>query len=218
MGGAAGGEVASTVAIGAAERILRERRAAGTVALQDGWLDALIAAFSAAVGALKVHSKRDPDLAQMGTTLTCVAVDRGVVVFGHVGDSRAYLLRGGALRQLTTDHNAAAELVSDGRLTPLEAHAHKSRFVLTRWLAPDQEIAEPPELGTLAAEPGDVVLVCSDGLHGMVPDLDIAAVLDRASLIDEAGMATAASALVARANERGGRDNISVALGAWTRT
>jgi protein phosphatase len=218
MGGTAGGEVASTVALGTAERILRERYGAGTLATPYDWFEAITGAFAEAVSAMRAHTQHAPHLRQMGTTLTCVTIDRGRIIFGHVGDSRAYLFRGHELRRLTADHNAAAELVSDGRLTPAEAQSHRSRFILTRWLAPDQDMPEIPELGTVAVEPGDVVLVCTDGLHGMVPDEEIAAVLDEASLANQAGVTAAASALVALANERGGRDNISVVLGAWPRS
>jgi PPM family protein phosphatase len=218
MGGTAGGEVASALAIGAAERILRAGYSSGRISGQDAWLDALTSAFAGAVSALREQSEQAPDLMQMGTTLTCLVVDGGRIIAAHVGDSRAYLFRAHELRQLTTDHNAAAELVSDGRLTSSEALSHKSRSILTRWLAPDCEVPEVPELGALAAEPGDVVLVCSDGLHGMVPDEEIAALLDEALLANQAGLTAAASALVVRANERGGRDNISVVLGAWPRS
>jgi protein phosphatase len=217
MGGAAGGEVASAAAIRATERILRERYESGGLDGGDGWFDALTGAFAGAVGALREQTMRAPDLTQMGTTLTCVALDHGRISFGHVGDSRAYLFRAHELRRLTTDHNAAAELVSEGRLTASEAQSHKSRFILTRWLAPDTASDDHPELGTLAAEPGDVLLVCSDGLHGIVPDEEIAAVLDRTPLASD-DLSAAASTLVALANERGGRDNISVVLGAWPRS
>jgi protein phosphatase len=168
------------------------------------------------VSALRERAGDDPELSQMGTTLTCVVLQRGRITFAHMGDSRAYLYRSGALRQLTTDHNAAAELVSEGRLTPQEAGTHKSRFVLTRWLAPDTAAPVEPECGALAAQPGDVLLVCSDGLHGMVSDDEIAAALGHQSGANEADLRRVATSLVAQANERGGRDNISVAIGAWT--
>ena len=217
MGGMAGGEIASSAAIRTLEQSLRERHAAKTLTGEDEWLDALKAAFAAAVAALRARSEQTTDLTHMGTTLTCLIIHRGRIMFGHVGDSRAYLFRSRALRRLTTDHNAAAELVSEGRLSPSEAGSHKSRNILTRWLAPDTAPFEDPELGSLGVEAGDVLLVCSDGLHGMVGDEKIAAILDRAPLTAGADLEKAAVVLVAEANACGGRDNISVSLGACVR-
>jgi protein phosphatase len=214
MGGMAAGEVASSVALASAERTVREHASASTG--QDEWVAAFGEAFARAVAALRERAGEDEELGQMGTTLTCVVLERGRITFAHMGDSRAYLYRDGTLRQLTTDHNAAAELVSEGRLTAEQAGTHKSRFVLTRWLAPDTPSWAEPECGALTAQPGDVILVCSDGLHGMVPEAEIAAAFGDHPGRNQAQLQQLASALVAQANEHGGKDNISVALGAWT--
>jgi PPM family protein phosphatase len=211
MGGAEGGEIASSAVIQTLEQTLRQRHTAITLTGEEQWFDVLKAAFAAAVYALQTRSEQATDLMHMGTTLTCLVIHRGRIMFGHVGDSRAYLFRSRGLRRLTTDHNAAAELVSEGRLTPSEAGSHKSRNILTRWLAPDTPY-EDPEIGSLTLEAGDLLLVCSDGLYGMVPDEEIAAILDGAPLSVDIDLEKTAAALVARANAGGGRDNISVAL------
>jgi PPM family protein phosphatase len=212
IGGSAGGDVASREAIAVVQRFLQPRVEAGGLVEREAWLDALRGAFDDAAGALRRMAADDPALARMGTTLTCAVIDRGRVLFGHIGDSRALLFRDGALRQLTTDHNAAADLVAEGRLAADDAGSHRSRFILTRWLpAPAGEL-DPPEIGELALAPGDLVMVCSDGLHALVPEAEIRAVLG-ATVPDEPGALDAAVAsLVRLANERGGTDNISIAL------
>jgi PPM family protein phosphatase len=226
MGGSHGGEIASAVALSTAQRELRTQvetgrieaghRDAGLGPDDAAWLGALRAAFTAVTAALRARAIAEPELIRMGTTLTCLILDRGRIVFGHVGDSRALLFRDGVLRQLTRDHNAAADLVASGRLHPDEAATHRSRFVLTRWLPPVDPDPEPPEVGSLAAVAGDVLMVCSDGLHALVRSDDLAAVLSTASGVDEPLDATAAR-LVTAANGNGGTDNISVALAAIDR-
>jgi protein phosphatase len=130
----------------------------------------------------------------------------GTVAIGHVGDSRAYLLRGGAFRQLTTDHSLVAELVESGVLTPEEAEHHPQRSAITRALG--TEPAVEVDLFTVAGEPGDVFLLCSDGLSSMVPDDQVAAAIEASERDPE----RAAEALVTTANARGGEDNITVVL------
>jgi protein phosphatase len=218
MGGTTGGQIASSIAIATAERILRERFESNGITEPADWFTGLDEAFATAAVQLQERAAQAPELRQMGTTLTCMVIHGGRIIVGHVGDSRAYLFRAHLLRRLTTDHNAAAELVSEGRLTPSEAGTHKSRFVLTRWLAADASSPADPECGALAVEHGDVLLVCSDGLYSMLSDDEIAATLNRLPLAVDADLAAAAALLVARANEQGGRDNISVALGAWSRS
>jgi protein phosphatase len=212
MGGAQGGDAASRGAMSAVRQALEARWRARRLGSQAEWFAAYGDLFHAAVDQLSAQARENDDLQHMGTTLTCLAVQGGRILFGHVGDSRAYLYRAGVLQPLTTDHNAATELASEGQIAPDAVATHKSRHVLTRWLAPDTRDADP-EVGGLAAEPGDAVLVCSDGLHGMVSDDEIAATLSAAPLADQPALDRAVAALIARANERGGKDNISVALG-----
>jgi serine/threonine protein phosphatase PrpC len=128
------------------------------------------------------------------------------VTIAHVGDSRAYLYRLGVLEQLTTDHSLVGELVRSGRLTEDEAAVHPHRSVITRALGTDADV----EVDTLTHEavPGDVVLLCSDGLSAMVRDEEIARVLEASG----GAPGEAAAALVAAANAAGGEDNVTVVL------
>lgn len=213
MGGVAGGQVASVVTIGVVESAL------GLVARQDAtgdgttWAAHLKNTFDQAGTALRQRAAGEPGLARMGTTLTCVVVDGNRATFAHVGDSRAYLLRAGVLRPLTTDHNAAADLVKEGRLSAADAETHRSKHVLTRWLSADT--AGVPDVGQICLDAGDVVLLCSDGLHGLVPDAAIAETLRGIAPPVASTLSAAAARLVAQANAAGGRDNVSVAIAAY---
>jgi PPM family protein phosphatase len=173
------------------------------------WLEAVHELFWDAAWSLHGTGKAIPALRRMGTTLTCVIIVEGHLVFGHLGDSRAYLFRAGALRQLTSDHTAAADLVTDGRLSPADAARHRSRHVLSRCLSADT--ADDPEVGSLAIRDGDMILICTDGLHHLVTDDEIRAVLGGSR---SAGVHAIANDLVARANAHGGTDNIAVVLAA----
>jgi len=154
------------------------------------------------------RSLNDPSTAGMGTTFTVALVDEvaGAVVFGHVGDSRAYRVRDGVLEQITTDHSLVAELVESGVLTPEEAERHPQRSAITRALGTEPEVA--PDVFTIEVAPGDLFLLCSDGLSDMLSEDQIAAAIERAG-----GDPTAAGEeLVRNANAEGGDDNITVLL------
>ncbi len=198
MGGARAGEIAAGLAAAALEEAGAETRGAEGVA-------ALIAEANRRIWE---RSLADPETAGMGTTVTAALVDAatGTVAIGHVGDSRAYLLRGGSIEQLTTDHSLVAELVQSGILTPEEAERHPQRSAITRALGTEPTV--DVDAFTVEARAGDVFLLCSDGLSIMVPDEDVAAVIDAA----ERDPARAAEALVAAANARGGEDNVTVVL------
>jgi serine/threonine protein phosphatase PrpC len=144
----------------------------------------------------------------MGTTVTVAFVDTAAerVVFGHVGDSRAYRLRGDELEQITTDHSLVAELVESGVLTPEEAERHPQRSAITRAVGTERAIEA--DVFSLPGQQGDLFLLCSDGLTDMLSEEEIAEVL----LAAGRDPATAADALVAAANEHGGEDNITVVL------
>src|SRR3990170_8231433 len=198
MGGARAGEIAAGLAAAALEEAGSETRGAEGV-------EALIVEANRRIWE---RSLADPETAGMGTTVTAALVDaaQGNVAIGHVGDSRAYLLRNGVLEQLTTDHSLVAELVESGVLTPEEAERHPQRSAITRALGTEPTVEV--EVLTIAPEPGDLFLLCSDGLPTMVSDEEIAAALQAA----ERAPAAAAEALVARANARGGEDNVTVVL------
>jgi protein phosphatase len=196
MGGAQAGEVASRIAI---------------ESFQDGLQDAT--APEAALAKLTqranshIHelSHSNAEQAGMGTTLTAVYVGERAISIAHVGDSRAYRLRDGVLERLTEDHSLVDELLRQGRLTPEEALEHPQRSVITRALGP--EGAVEVDTRSYSAREGDVYLLCSDGLTTMLSEDRLAELLLAHTSLREAG-----EALIAAANEAGGRDNITVVL------
>ena len=198
MGGAQAGEVASRLAAAVFEE------GAAAVQGEDG-VATVVRAANARIFERAVH---DPAVAGMGTTATVAVVDAAAatVTVAHVGDSRAYLYRLGSLEQLTTDHSLVGELVRSGRLTEDEAAVHPHRSVITRALGTDADV----EVDTLTVEgaPGDLVLLCSDGLSAMVRDDEILRVLEATG----AAPRDAAEALVSAANAAGGEDNVTVVL------
>src|SRR5262245_18586033 len=141
----------------------------------------------------------------MGTTLTAAKVHDSEVSLGHVGDSRAYLMRDDKLEQLTRDHSLVAELERSGQLSPEAAEHHPQRTIITRALGPEPDV--DVDTYTLSGRDGDVYLLCSDGLTGMLSDADVAAILRGAESLD-----AAAESLVHAANQSGGKDNITVVL------
>jgi PPM family protein phosphatase len=198
MGGARAGEVAAGLAAAA----LRD----GSRDIDDA--EGLEAAIDEANRRVWERSIADPETAGMGTTVTIAVVDAPAerVLFGHVGDSRAYRLREGALEQITTDHSLVAELVESGVLTPEEAARHPQRSAITRAVGTERAIEA--DVFSVPALPGDVFLLCSDGLTDMLLEEEIAGCIVDADGDPE----RAARALVAAANARGGEDNITVVL------
>jgi PPM family protein phosphatase len=152
------------------------------------------------------RANEDRAASGMGTTMTVALVEDGRVVFGHVGDSRAYLIREGAIEQLTDDHSLVAELVRSGRLTPEEAEAHPQRSVITRAVGTEPDV--DVDTFTIDPEVGDLFLICSDGLTDMVDDETIIDAVER----NRGDLDEAAKALVGAANRVGGEDNITVLL------
>lgn len=198
MGGARAGEIAARLAAAALEE------AGARVRGPEG----IAASIAEANRRIWERSRADPQTAGMGTTVTAALVDpeTGTVAIGHVGDSRAYLLREGTLEQLTTDHSLVAELVESGVLTPEEAERHPQRSAITRALGTEPTVEV--DAFTVQGRPGDLFLLCSDGLSSMVPDDEVAAAIAAAG----SDPARAAEALVAAANARGGEDNVTVVL------
>jgi serine/threonine protein phosphatase PrpC len=194
MGGAQAGEVASRIATESFEPA--ERRDRGP----EAFLRSI-----AEEANERIHSFAEEDQSHqgMGTTLTAALVEGEEVSLAHVGDSRAYLFRDGELRMLTSDHSLVEELRRQGRLTDQEAEEHPQRSIITRALGPEREVEV--DTMTYRARPGDVFLLCSDGLTTMVSDERIAAILREAPDLD-----AAVRRLVREANEAGGRDNITV--------
>jgi protein phosphatase len=194
MGGAQAGEVASRAAAdafdvdlpeGPPEQVLRETILAANRRIHE-------------------LAREDPSRAGMGTTLTAAIVNAEgeEVAIGHVGDSRAYRLRGRRLEQLTRDHSLVEEMRRKGQLTDAQAEDHPQRSIITRALGPEPEVE--PDVHTVSAAPGDVFLICSDGLTTMLGEEEIAKLLSAAP-----SMQGAVRALVDEANRAGGRDNIT---------
>lgn len=210
MGGHAAGNVASRTAIdtlaGAFERAPSPRIRAATLSRR------LLGVFDAANREILNHAAVHPECAGMGTTLTALAPLTGAAqcVIAHIGDSRAYRLREGTLTQLTRDHTWVQQQVDAGMLTPDDARHHPLSSVLSRVLG--TTAVGPAD--TLVADvlPGDIFLLCSDGLTTMLTDSDICAIVDRPLSLEQR-----ARELIVAANSLGGLDNITVALLAPTR-
>ncbi|MEA4884615.1 MAG: Stp1/IreP family PP2C-type Ser/Thr phosphatase [Clostridia bacterium] len=198
MGGHNAGEVAAGIAI---------RTVASYCGQWDSGDDVDVAACIAAAnwGVLEA-SRSSESLAGMGTTLTVAAVRKGVLHLGHVGDSRAYLVRGDVVSQLTTDHSVVGELVRSGLITPEEAETHPQRHAITRALG----FCDRLDIDTRerCVAPGDVILLSTDGFHDVIGAQEMAAVVSTAE-----GPQDACALLVGLACARGGHDNITVAMG-----
>ncbi|GAB3308837.1 hypothetical protein GCM10027451_18200 [Geodermatophilus aquaeductus] len=203
VGGNRGGATAARLAVAEVTRRAAAARADGTEAGPDAGLAGALAAADAAVRA----AAADPALAGMATTCTAAVLARdGRVVVAHVGDSRALLLRAGVLTRLTTDHSLVQALVASGDLTPEEAAVSPMRSVLLRALGGSADPG-PADLIAVAAEPGDRLLLCSDGLSGVVPAGTLQRVLGA-----ERRPAAAAARLVMAALAAGTRDDVTVVV------
>ena len=193
MGGARGGEIASRVAATALGEDVDGSGEARVVAL-----------IQEANRQVYERAREDSDASGMGTTITVALFENGLVSIGHVGDSRAYLIRDRKVDQLTEDHSLVAELVRTGRLSPEEAETHPQRSVITRALGTDPDV--DVDVFSVEAKPGDLFLICSDGLTSMVDDETILNTVEpRRDDLDGV-----AKELVAAANRSGGEDNITV--------
>ena len=194
MGGAQAGEVASRLAASALE--------SGDSDGLDG-LERIDALIQEANRRIYDRASTDPSASGMGTTMTVALVEGMTVVIGHVGDSRAYLVRDERMEQLTDDHSLVNELQKSGKLSAEEAQAHPQRSVITRAVGTDPDV--DVDGFTIEAEEGDVVLICSDGLTDMVEDQEILELVHE----NRDDLDKAVKALVAAANRGGGEDNIT---------
>jgi protein phosphatase len=195
MGGAQAGEIASRLATAA----LRE---GGGV--ETGGEQRIVDLIQEANRRVYDRSSTDPNTSGMGTTITVALVEDGSVAFGHVGDSRAYLIRDASMEQLTEDHSLVNELLKTGRLSREEAEVHPQRSVITRALGTDPDV--DVDTFSVPARTGDLFLLCSDGLTDMVSEHSILSVVERNRNDIEAAL----RALVKAANRGGGQDNITV--------
>jgi len=193
MGGAQAGEVASRIAAGAFEQDMDAEAPA------ESQLEGIAQDANREIHEL---AQRDSSRAGMGTTLTAALLRGDELALSHVGDSRAYVLRGGELKRLTKDHSLVEELRRQGRLTDEEAEEHPQRSIITRALGPEPNVNV--DTMTFPAKSGDVFLLCSDGLTTMVSDEQIAGILSEAKTLR-----SAVNKLIDAANAQGGRDNIT---------
>jgi protein phosphatase len=196
MGGAQAGELASSLAAGAVREDEREDSGSGERHVFELIQEANRRVYQ--------RSAEDAAVSGMGTTMTVALVEDGVVTFGHVGDSRAYLIRDGSLEQLTEDHSLVAELVRSGQLSPEEAETHPQRSVITRALGSDPDV--DVDTFSVEARAGDLFMICSDGLTSMVDDELILQTVEK----NREDLRRTAKALISAANKRGGEDNITV--------
>jgi protein phosphatase len=195
LGGHLAGEVASSIAV---ETLLADApRSADAKALARAVRTANAAVIEAADSGRGRFG--------MGTTLTAAMIDGTRIVLAHVGDSRAYLLHFGALAQVTHDHSMVADMVRNGTLTAEEARVHPNRSVITRALGSDPNLLV--DTYEIEAAPGDRLLLCSDGLTGMVDDPEIERILSTATSAEEA-----VDRLIEGARDAGGQDNITVVV------
>lgn len=199
MGGAAAGEVASAMAVDEVMRRLKSRTGA------DPLPQFAESAIEAANTAIYTRSEGSRKLSGMGTTLVALAVEEQRAWILNVGDSRGYLQRGGALRQITLDHSLVEEQVRSGRMKPSEAEHSPLRNVITRALG--TQISVSPDVFPIEVEPGDLFLLCSDGLTRELSDSQLESLLAPTVPLDEL-----CERLVKEANHAGGHDNITCLL------
>ncbi len=199
MGGEEGGEIASRLAVDAVRETYLARP-------EPDPQECLIQAFKAAHDAILECVRQRPDLQDMGTTCTAVAITDGHAHFAHIGDTRLYLVRGSSLLRLTHDHTAINKLIEQGVITPDEADTHPQRHVLTAALGARREVSADFSPVPIPLESGDVLVLCTDGLWGQITDDELL------SIVRSKAPAEACKELVRIAKNRGGPDNITVQI------
>ena len=198
VGGLNAGETASYLAVRSCVNVLQSNRNRfGKETMEE--------AFLLANKTVNEKSGSNPDMADMGTTLSCVWFHDGLACIGHVGDSRIYLYRNRELIRISKDHSFVEELVDAGTITREEARVHPKRNIITRCIGADEKIE--PQTDMMPYEAGDIWLLCSDGLTNYVDDSEIASALSD----EELSISDRISELRDKAIFSGGRDNITVA-------
>lgn len=201
MGGAAGGDIASSIAV--ARLAALDGEAHGP----DDALDELKEAIAQAHALIVERARNDPELSGLGTTVTALLRSGSTLSMAHIGDSRAYLLREGTLDQVTTDHSFVQHLVDTGRLSVADAENHPKRSMLLRVLG-DIDVDVPVDISVRETRPGDRWMLCSDGLSGVVSKDTL-----RATLAEVEDPGDCADALVALALAAGAPDNVTCVIG-----
>jgi PPM family protein phosphatase len=213
MGGHAAGEVASRVAVDAIAEFVELTGGNQEITWPFGLDDTISYEGNRLKTAVRHANTRvieatreSAEYEGMATTVAAVLVDGDIANLAHVGDSRIYLWNGESIEQLTRDHSWVNEQIENGAISPEQARSHPLRNVVTRALGGRADLVVDIQSRRMA--PGDMLLLCSDGLTTMVPDDGIARILRES----EGDVARATTALVTEANERGGEDNITVVL------
>lgn len=201
MGGHVAGEVASRMAVKAVSDYIQSNLTVGCdheLLLEKAIIQANELIFSL--------SKSRDDCAGMGTTISIVFLDQSHVYWGHVGDSRIYMIRDNELHQLTNDHSLVWELVQSGNITKAEAHTHPQRNMLTRAVGTSKNIKV--DTGKMNWNQGDLLLLCTDGLTNMLNEQEIQQII----LADKNDGQTVVNILISAANQAGGHDNVTAIL------
>lgn len=213
MGGHAAGELASRIAVDTVSGFVGASSGRDDITFPFGYdrgmgraANRLVNAVKLANGAVISRASGSPELKGMGTTVVAALVDEGQLYVAHVGDSRAYRFSGGSLSRITTDHSFVEEQVRLGMIAPDKARSHPMRNIITRALGVRQEVAIDVSEHVLA--PGDMYLLCTDGLTGMVDDREIERVIN--AMGDD--LQECVDILIAVANNNGGNDNITAVL------
>lgn len=199
MGGHKAGDVASKLAVTTINKLYRSLRSKAdkNLAIEHFFKEANRAVTERAARVSAEHG--------MGTTLTLMLVEDKKAYFGHIGDSRAYLLRDRELQQLTSDHSLVADMVQEGHITEEEAREHPYRNVITKALGSEESIN--PDIFSIKTQNNDLILICSDGLTAMVSDEEIESVLNSGVILKDI-----CSTLIKKANDKGGIDNITAVI------
>lgn len=199
MGGHKGGEIASKVAVTAVSKYITEKFNEISKDKQS-ILDLIEDAIAFANSAIYEESEQDEELQDMGTTLEVLAIFKGKIYIGHIGDSRIYRIRKNAIKKITTDHSYVEKLIQDGEITREESYNHPKKNLLIKALGTDPEV-EPDMIYTVLNK-NDVILICSDGLTNMVRE-------DKILNIIKENTGDMTDILIGEANNSGGLDNIT---------
>ncbi|MCE1248606.1 MAG: Stp1/IreP family PP2C-type Ser/Thr phosphatase [Firmicutes bacterium] len=204
IGGHQAGEKASEVVVKVLPIELNERLR-NSPQDDDGTLSALSIAIRHLNRLIFQHASEVPEYRGMGATIVSCLVKNNAAYIAHLGDSRIYLVRQGVMEQLTDDHSVVSMLRKLGKLTPQQIRSHPMKHVIMRFVGMEADF--PPDIKKISLQPGDRILLCSDGLTDMLTDREIGQII-----LDEADLKATCKKLVDSANEAGGRDNITVVV------
>lgn len=203
MGGHNAGEVASMIAVNSISDYLKVNIDNPS---EEKIVESVKNAIQKANENIYSESLQNESYSGMGTTVTCAVAFNGMLYIGHVGDSRAYIQKSGKLHKITSDHSLVAELVKNGTITEAEAMHHPQKNIITRALGIEDQV--DIDIERVYMDPGDIFLLCTDGLSNMLEDMEIEKILN-----DMKSPGAAVRELIDRANDAGGYDNITVVIG-----